>query len=364
MTNTELTIRLADPSDAHAIADIYNEAIRTTTATFDTEPKTPEDRLLWLSEHDDRHPVLVGEVNGQVVGWAALTEWSDRPAYSNTAETSFYVSEKYRGKGIGRQLKERLLNEARQLGFYTLLARMAEESLASIHINESLGFRRIGTMKEVGSKFGRRLDVHMMQLMLNDPVPSNDSSTKPAASSNADVETLVVEGAIASFQANRNWADQAIAQLADDRLRIALDGNTNSIAVIMKHVSGNLQSRWTDFLTTDGEKVGRNRDDEFVDTFASQAELLSYWEQGWTCLFDTLSALTPENLSETITIRGEPHSVPLAIQRSLAHCGYHIGQIVMIARILAGDEWETITIPRGKSSSYNQQVWGQGHYKK
>jgi hypothetical protein len=153
-----------------------------------------------------------------------------------------------------------------------------------------------------------------------------------------------------------------VGQLSDDKLHIALDANTNCIAVIMKHVAGNLLSRWTDFLATDGEKGWRNRDDEFVDTFTEREEPLAYWESGWRRLFDALTNLTPVDLGKSVTIRGEPHTVPLAIQRSLAHCGYHAGQIVLIARILAGDQWTTITIPRGASASFNQQVWGKGHY--
>ena len=151
--------------------------------------------------------------------------------------------------------------------------------------------------------------------------------------------------------------------MPDNKLHIALDANTNSIAVIMKHVAGNLASRWTDFLTTDGEKPWRNRDDEFIDTFAVREQLLSYWEEGWNCLFATLQSLGPKDLAKTVTIRGEPHSIPLAIHRSLAHCGYHVGQIVMIARILAGDNWKTITIPRGESGTYNKAVWDKGHYR-
>lgn len=179
----------------------------------------------------------------------------------------------------------------------------------------------------------------------------------------SDVPAEVITSAIASFRANKGWADKAIAQLPDDKLHVTLDDNTNSVAVIMKHVAGNLKSRWTDFLTTDGEKPWRNRDDEFVHTFANRQEVLNYWEAGWACLFETLEALQPEELSKTVTIRGEPHTVPLAIHRSLAHCSYHIGQIIMVARILAGDNWETITIPRGQSGSFNKSVWGQGHYK-
>jgi hypothetical protein len=178
----------------------------------------------------------------------------------------------------------------------------------------------------------------------------------------SDFGKAVLDGTLAAFRSNKGWADKAIAQLPDDRLHVALDSNTNCIAVIMKHVAGNLLSRWTDFLTTDGEKPWRNRDDEFVDTFTRRDELLAYWESGWHRLFDSLLGLTADDLGKTVTIRGEPHSVPLAIQRSLAHCGYHVGQIVLIARVLAGDHWTTITIPRGASASFNQRVWGKGHY--
>jgi len=179
--------------------------------------------------------------------------------------------------------------------------------------------------------------------------------------SQEDVGSTLLSSALTVFRNNKHWADKAIAQLSDESIRVALDANTNSVAVIMKHVSGNLLSRWADFLTTDGEKPWRNRDDEFVDSFKSWDEALDYWEQGWNCLFDTLQNLTPEDLSIKITIRGEPHSVPLAIHRPLAHCGCHVGQIIVVARILTRDDWETIMIPRGESTSYNQQVWGKEH---
>jgi hypothetical protein len=162
-----------------------------------------------------------------------------------------------------------------------------------------------------------------------------------------------------AFEANRRMADRAVEQVPDDKLHIALDANTNSIAVIMKHVAGNLLSRWTDFLTTDGEKPWRNRDDEFVDSFGSRAELLDFWERGWDCLLWTLRSLKPEDLEKTVTIRGEPHSVPLALERSLGHTCYHVGQIVQVARIQAGDKWNTLTIPRGGSEQFNKAKWGQ-----
>jgi L-amino acid N-acyltransferase YncA/uncharacterized damage-inducible protein DinB len=351
-----ISIRHALASDAATIADIYNEAIRTTTATFDTEPKTADERLRWLEAHDERHPVLVAELDGQVVGWAALTTWSDRPAYEQTAETSSYVAEAFHGRGVGRALKQRLIEEARRLGFHTILARVAEESEASLHINESFGFKHIGTMKEVGLKFGRRLDVHVMQLMLNETADSGMVTPSQATDCLASV---VIRSALDTFQANKQLADRAVEQVPDDKLHVALDEHTNSIAVIMKHVAGNLISRWTDFLTTDGEKPWRHRDNEFVDSFSSRTEVLEYWERGWNCLLETLQNLTPEDLEKTVTIRGEPHSVPLAIARSLGHTCYHVGQIVQVARILAADEWNTLTIPRGKSEEFNRAKWDQ-----
>ncbi len=162
-----ILIRQAELSDAAAIAQIYNEAILTTTATFDTEPKSVEERTQWLQAHDDRHPVLVAVVNNHVVGWASLTRWSERPAYDATAETSFYVHSSHRGCGIGRQLKDTIIQVARRLGYHTLIARVAEGSGASIHLNEQAGFTHVGLLKEVGFKFGKRLGVHIMQKMLN-----------------------------------------------------------------------------------------------------------------------------------------------------------------------------------------------------
>ncbi len=186
-------------------------------------------------------------------------------------------------------------------------------------------------------------------------------SDRPAAT---DLGKVVLDAALASFRANKGWADKAIGQLPDDKLHVSLDPNTNSIAVIMKHVAGNLLSRWTDFLTTDGEIPSRNWVDEFVDSFGSRGELIEYWEAGWQRLFGTLENLAPADVGRTVLIRGEAHSVPLAIQRSLAHCGYHVGQIILIARILAGENWKTITIPRGASATFNQRVWGSGSYQK
>ena len=174
-----------------------------------------------------------------------------------------------------------------------------------------------------------------------------------------DIAAEFLSATINSFEANKRLADRAVEQLPDEKLHVALDESTNSIAVIMKHVAGNLTSRWTDFLTTDGEKPWRNRDDEFVDSFSNRQELVDCWERGWAVLLGTLKSLKPDELGKTVSIRGEPHSVPLALERSLGHTCYHIGQIVQVARIHAGGNWKTLTIPRGESQQFNQRNWGQ-----
>lgn len=161
-----IRIRRAEKRDLGAITEIYNEAILTTTATFDTEMQSAEQREAWYDEHGERYPVLVAEWNGAITGWACLSRWSDRPAYDVTAETSFYVKAEYRGRGIGRRLKQATIEEARRLGLHSLIARVAEGSEASVHLNQEAGFRHVGTLKEVGCKFGRLLDVHILQLML------------------------------------------------------------------------------------------------------------------------------------------------------------------------------------------------------
>src|SRR5262245_3906937 len=173
-----------------------------------------------------------------------------------------------------------------------------------------------------------------------------------------DIGTEFLASIINAFEANKRLADRAVEQVPDDKLAVALDANTNSISVIMKHVAGNLASRWTDFLTTDGEKPDRNRDSEFEETFESRAKLLELWERGWAVLITTLKSLKPEDLCKTVTIRAEPHSVPLALSRSLGHTCYHIGQIVQLARHHASDQWNTLTIPRGQSEQFNKANWG------
>ena len=158
-----LTIRSAEPRDIDGITKIYNDAILKTVATFDTEPKTADEQRIWFAEHGPEHPIIVAELDAAVVGWASLSEWSGRCAYSETAEVSLYVKEGFRGKGAGKKLLEAILEKGREAGLHTIVARIADGNDISVHLHESAGFGHIGVMREVGRKFGRLIDVYLMQ---------------------------------------------------------------------------------------------------------------------------------------------------------------------------------------------------------
>jgi hypothetical protein len=154
----------------------------------------------------------------------------------------------------------------------------------------------------------------------------------------------------------KRLGDRAMAQATDETLFAAIDNESNSIAIIVKHLAGNMRSRWTDFLTSDGEKPDRDRDSEFEAPPKTRAELLALWESGWQLAFDALAPLTDADLSRTAYIRTEAHSVMQTIHRQLAHYAYHVGQIVYLVKHFAGTDWNTLTIPRHKSADFNAKV--------
>jgi hypothetical protein len=154
----------------------------------------------------------------------------------------------------------------------------------------------------------------------------------------------------------KKLAEGAMAQVPDEQLSTVLDAEMNSIARIAKHLAGNMRSRWTEFLTADGEKPDRNRDEEFVDAPPTREALMQIWEEGWRCLFSALAPLTDADLNRTVTIRGEPHSVMQAINRQLAHYPYHIGQMVMLAKHFRGGDWKSLSVPRNLSGEFNRRV--------
>jgi hypothetical protein len=168
--------------------------------------------------------------------------------------------------------------------------------------------------------------------------------------------TSYVEDSKAIFRQYQKLAESAMAQVTDDQLTAKLDPESNSIATIVKHLAGNMRSRWMDFLTSDGEKPTRNRDSEFEEPPTTRLEVMALWDSGWGCLFDALDGLSDADLGRTITIRGEAHSVMQAINRQVGHYGYHCGQIVFLAKHLQSANWKCLSVPRRQSEEFNRRV--------
>jgi len=174
-----------------------------------------------------------------------------------------------------------------------------------------------------------------------------------------ELNSAYLESVGKQFRYYKTLGEKAMAQLEPEQLFIQVNDDTNSIATIIKHLSGNMLSRWTDFLTTDGEKEWRQRDAEFENDLTSKEEVLETWNRGWDCFFNTFDALKPEQLSQIIYIRNEGHTVMEAINRQLAHYPYHIGQIVFYAKQLKHGAWDSLSIPRNQSGSYNAEKFSK-----
>jgi len=167
--------------------------------------------------------------------------------------------------------------------------------------------------------------------------------------------------ALKIFRSNKQLAERAMAQLADEQFFTAIDAEANSVAVIVKHLAGNMRSRWTDFLTSDGEKPDRDRDSEFVlDANTSREEVMRWWEDGWRVVFSAVEPLKSEDLMRRVAIRGEPHTVVEAINRQVAHYAQHVGQIIFLAKHLRSSDWQTLSIARGQSAKFNASMGRRG----
>ena len=171
-----------------------------------------------------------------------------------------------------------------------------------------------------------------------------------------EFSTSYLKDSLSLFRFYKKLAEGAMEQVSDEQLFVALDEEMNSIAIVVKHMAGNMRSRWTDFLTTDGEKPDRNRDSEFVAPPATREELMRLWNEGWGLVFSALEPLSDSDLIRKITIRGEPHSVMQAINRQIAHYSYHCGQIVFLAKHFKAGEWKSLSVPRNRSAEFNQRV--------
>jgi len=167
---------------------------------------------------------------------------------------------------------------------------------------------------------------------------------------------IYLDSALERLSYYKSLGDNTIAQLNEEQLLWQPEGEPNSIYLIVKHLNGNMRSRWTDFLTSDGEKPWRKRDEEFVNSIASKAEIIRLWDEGWEVMLDAIGSLTPDDLQKKVLIRNEPHVVIDAINRQLMHVPYHIGQIVYLGKILKGDQWLSLSIPKGGSQAFNDSM--------
>jgi hypothetical protein len=173
----------------------------------------------------------------------------------------------------------------------------------------------------------------------------------------SDIGALYIDEAFRSLRGHKRLADDAIAQLSDEQFFAVPAAESNSVAIVVKHMAGNMRSRFTDFLTTDGEKPDRNRDQEFIlAADASRAKILAAWEQGWHLVFEALNVISPEDLERTVAIRGEPHTVLQAINRQAAHSAYHVGQIAYLGKHWKGAEWKSLSVPKGQSEQFNAKM--------
>jgi hypothetical protein len=171
-----------------------------------------------------------------------------------------------------------------------------------------------------------------------------------------ELTTSYLRDSLSLLRYYKKLGERAMEQVTDEQLTTTLDGEMNCIAIIVKHLVGNMRSRWTDFLTSDGEKSDRKRDTEFENPPATRAALMGVWEEGWNRVFAALEPLSDADVERTVMIRGEPHSVMQAINRQLTHYAYHCGQIVFLAKHLQSTQWKALTVPRGRSEEFNQRV--------
>jgi hypothetical protein len=173
-----------------------------------------------------------------------------------------------------------------------------------------------------------------------------------------------IPSVIKQFEYNKSLGDKTFNQLTKEQLFWQFNDESNSVATLVKHISGNMLSRWTNFLTEDGEKPWRKRDEEFINSYTTKKEMINEWEKGWKCLFENLHKITPENSDKIVYIRNEGHTITEAINRQLCHYSYHIGQIVMLGKMTKNTDWQTVSIAKNASKSYNEEKFSQNKERK
>ena len=312
-------------------------------------PYTIDDAREWIRHMGEESPQtnFAIVVDGEAVGGIGLVLNGD--IYRCSAEIGYWLGEAFWGRGVMSEAVRALTQWAfDNFNLSRIYAGVLEWNPASIRVLEKAGYQFEGRLRKAVVKQDLVMD-ELVYSVVND----NDKEPRPVMSENLAQHYL--ENVIAEFRSLKKLGDRAMEQLDDGQFFVTLDPESNSIAVIVKHLAGNMRSRWVDFLTSDGEKPDRYRDQEFIiDENAKRAEVVELWERGWRHVFDAIEPLRPDDVMRTVIIRREPHTVLQAINRQLGHYAAHVGQIIFLAKHLKSTEWKTLSVPRGQSEQFNQ----------
>ena len=312
-------------------------------------PYTTDDAREWIRHMGEESPQtnFAIVVNGEAVGGIGLVLNGD--IYRCSAEIGYWLGEAFWGRGVMTEVVRALTQWAfDNFNLSRIYAGVLEWNPASIRVLEKAGYQFEGRLRKAVVKQDLVMD-ELVYSVVND----NDKEPRPVMSENLAQHYL--ENVIAEFRSLKKLGDRAMKQLDDEQFFVTLDPESNSIAVVVKHLAGNMRSRWVDFLTSDGEKPDQYRDQEFIiDENAKRAEVVELWERGWRHVFDAIEPLRPDDVMRTVIIRREPHTVLQAINRQLGHYAAHVGQIIFLAKHLKSTEWKTLSVPRGQSEQFNQ----------
>jgi ribosomal-protein-alanine N-acetyltransferase len=314
-------------------------------------PYTTDDAREWIRHMGEESPQtnFAIVVDGEAAGGIGLVLNGD--IYRCSAEIGYWLGEAFWGRGVMTEAVRALTQWAfDNFSLSRIYAGVLEWNPASIRVLEKAGYQFEGRLRKAVVKQDLVMD-ELVYSVVND----NDKEPRPVMSENLAQHYL--ENVIVEFRSLKKLGDRAMEQLDDEQFFVTLDPESNSIAVIVKHLAGNMRSRWVDFLTSDGEKPDRYRDQEFIiGENAKRAEVVELWERGWRHVFDAIEPLRPDDVMRTVIIRGEPHTVLQAINRQLGHYAAHVGQIIFLAKHLKSTEWKTLSVPRGQSEQFNQMM--------
>src|SRR5262245_16397889 len=310
-------------------------------------PYTIEDAREWirLTGKESPRTNFAIVVDGEAAGGIGLILNSD--IYS--AEIGYWLGEAFWGRGVATEALRAITQWAfDNFDLGRIYAGVLEWNPASRRVLEKAGYQLEALLRNSIIKQNQVMDEFIYSIVRN-------RGLIPTMSENLAQHYL--ENAIGEFRALKKQGDRAMEQLDDEQFFVTLDAESNSVAILIKHLAGNMRSRWMDFLTSDGEKPDRYRDQEFIiDANTKRAELIEWWERGWRYVFDAVEALRPEDVMRTVTIRQQPHTALQAIDRQLTHYAGHVGQIVFLAKHLKSTEWKTLSVPRGQSEQFNQMM--------